>query len=130
MKIAVIGSRDIMPNIEKIIRDIQKITDEKPIIISGGAKGTDQQAKIAAKKMEWEYIEYRPNYELYGTPAPIITNSHNPKANNRVPNKYQQHPITMSQSEYIKLSRRGRTALYKSADRFNLYEIIFKIISS
>ncbi len=30
MKIAVIGSRDMMPNIEKIIRDIQKITDEKP----------------------------------------------------------------------------------------------------
>ena len=74
MKIAVIGSRDMMPNIEKIIRDIQKITDEKPIIISGGAKGTDQQAKIAAKKMEWEYIEYRPNYELYGTPATIIRN--------------------------------------------------------
>ena len=74
MKIAVIGSRDIIPNIEKIIRDIQKITDEKPTIISGGAKGTDQQAKIAAKKMEWEYIEYRPNYELYGTPAPIIRN--------------------------------------------------------
>ena len=62
MKIAVIGSRDIIPNIEKIIRDIQKITYEKPTIISGGAKGTDQQAKIAAKKMGWEYVEYRPNY--------------------------------------------------------------------
>ena len=75
MKIAVIGSRDIVPNIEKIIRDIQKITAEKPIIISGGAKGTDQQAKKAAQQMRWEYIEYRPNYELYNKKsAPIIRN--------------------------------------------------------
>lgn len=73
MKIAVIGSRDMMPNVDKIIRDIQKIT-ENPIIISGGAKGTDTQAKKAAQKMQWDYIEYRPNYELYGKPAPMIRN--------------------------------------------------------
>jgi predicted Rossmann fold nucleotide-binding protein DprA/Smf involved in DNA uptake len=54
MKIAVIGSRDIEPEIEKIIKDIQKITQEKPIIISGGAKG-------AAQRMGWDYEEYRPN---------------------------------------------------------------------
>lgn len=69
-----IGSRDIVPNIDKIIRDIQKITQEKPVIISGGAKGTDTQAKKAAQKMQWEYIEYRPNYGLYGKPAPMIRN--------------------------------------------------------
>ena len=74
MKIAVIGSRDIEPQIEKIIKDIQKITQEKPIIISGGAKGADQQAKKAAQRMGWDYEEYRPNYELYGKPATMIRN--------------------------------------------------------
>ena len=63
MKIAVIGSRDIEPQIEKIIKDIQKITQEKPTIISGGAKGADQQAKKAAQRMGWDYEEYRSNYE-------------------------------------------------------------------
>jgi uncharacterized phage-like protein YoqJ len=75
MKIAVIGSRDIIPDTEKIIRDIQKITDEKPTIISGGAKGVDQQAKKVAEQMKWDYVEYRPNYELYNKKsAPIIRN--------------------------------------------------------
>ena len=75
MKIAVIGSRDIVPNIDKIIRDIQKITDEKPTIISGGAKGVDQRAEEVAKKMGWQYKIYKPNYELYGSKvAPMIRN--------------------------------------------------------
>ena len=74
MKIAVIGSRDIEPQIEKIIKDIQKITQEKPTIISGGAKGADQQAKRAAQRMGWDYEEYRPNYEKYGKPATMIRN--------------------------------------------------------
>ncbi len=75
MKIAVIGSRTINPTPEKIINDIKKITNEKNIVIvSGGAKGADTEAKKAAIKMGWQYIEYKPNYELYGKPAPVIRN--------------------------------------------------------
>lgn len=73
MKIAVIGSRGLNIPEEKIIRDIKKIT-ENPVIISGGAKGTDTQAKRAAEKMGWDYIEYLPEYEKYGKPAPVIRN--------------------------------------------------------
>lgn len=69
MKIAIIGSRSIA--VSDIKRYIPKDTTE---IVSGGAKGVDQDAKKYANENHISYKEYKPNYRLYGKGAPLKRN--------------------------------------------------------
>ncbi len=70
MKIAVIGSRGLFPNEEKI-REYLTGVDE---IVSGGAKGVDACAADYAKKHALKLTEFLPQYQLYGRAAPIKRN--------------------------------------------------------
>ena len=68
MKIAIIGSRNIIPeHIEEYVTD----EDE---IVSGGAVGADRFAAEYAKKHAIKLTEFLPQYALYGRAAPIIRN--------------------------------------------------------
>ena len=64
MKVAIIGSRNL--NIE-INLDINPT-----LIISGGAKGIDQNAKEYAIKNNIQLIEYLPDYKKFGKGAPLV----------------------------------------------------------
>lgn len=69
MKIAIIGSRDL------IINDLEKYlpadTDE---IVSGGARGIDSCAREYAKRNGIRLTEFLPEYEKYGRGAPLRRN--------------------------------------------------------
>ena len=69
MKVAIIGSRSIT------VSDINKYIPENATeIVSGGAKGIDQDAKRYAVEKSIPYKEYNPNYRLYGKGAPLKRN--------------------------------------------------------
>lgn len=68
MKIAIIGSRNVIPEgIETYISD----GDE---IVSGGAQGVDRYAAEFAKENGCKLTEFLPQYERYGRGAPIVRN--------------------------------------------------------
>ena len=68
MKIAVIGSRDIMvSNIGRYISGCDEI-------VSGGAAGVDSCAAEYAKQNGIKLTEFMPKYERYGRAAPILRN--------------------------------------------------------
>ena len=68
MKIAVVGSRDI------ILSDIGKYISSAEEIVSGGAVGADSCAAEYAKEKGIKITVFLPQYELYGRAAPIIRN--------------------------------------------------------
>ena len=73
MKVAIIGSRDVMPGTDgKILRQLPAGCSE---IISGGASGVDLLAKRIAHRLHIRYTCYRPNYKKYGRAAPLIRNN-------------------------------------------------------
>lgn len=54
------------------------ITSEIPAecsaIISGGARGVDTLARAAAQQLGLDFIEIKPNYEIFGNTAPLVRN--------------------------------------------------------
>ena len=69
MKIAVIGSRNLLPF------DLGKyIPESVSEIISGGAKGVDSMAKNYAITHNIILTEYLPEYNRYGKGAPLKRN--------------------------------------------------------
>ena len=68
MKIAVIGSRDIM------VSNIGRYISECDEIVSGGAAGVDSCAAEYAKQNGKKLTEFMPKYERYGRAAPILRN--------------------------------------------------------
>ena len=68
MKIAVIGSRDIM------VSNIGRYISECDEIVSGGAAGVDSCAAEYAKQNGIKLTEFMPKYERYGRAAPILRN--------------------------------------------------------
>ncbi|MBQ7392116.1 MAG: hypothetical protein IJV73_05465 [Clostridia bacterium] len=68
MKIAIIGSRDI------VVKNMEEYISQCDEIISGGAKGVDTCAAEYARKKGIILTEILPQYELYGRAAPIIRN--------------------------------------------------------
>ena len=66
MKVAIIGSRNLNPDIT-----LDFTPDE---IISGGAIGVDTCARQYAIKNNIPFTEIKPNYEVYNKSAPIIRN--------------------------------------------------------
>ena len=73
MKVAIIGSRDLHMDIEKYIRqyiNIENIT----LIISGGARGIDRLAERYAQTYNIPMKIFYPEYEKYGSTAPLRRN--------------------------------------------------------
>lgn len=68
MKVGVVGSRTL--NID--LKDY--IPKEASLIISGGAKGIDTNAREYAIKNGIELLEILPEYKKYGRFAPLIRN--------------------------------------------------------
>ena len=68
MKIAVVGSRDI------IITDIGRFIRDSEEIVSGGAVGVDSCAAEYAKENGIKLTVFLPQYERYGRAAPIVRN--------------------------------------------------------
>lgn len=69
MKIAIVGSRKL--NLSNFEDYLPNACDE---IVSGGAKGIDQNAAEYAKKHGIILTEFLPMYEKYGRAAPIVRN--------------------------------------------------------
>ena len=64
MKIAIIGSRSLCPDLDRYI------PDDCSEIITGGAKGVDTCAAQYAATKGIKLTEYRPDYQRYGRGAP------------------------------------------------------------
>ena len=67
MKIAVIGSRDLLVDISAYISP----EDE---IVSGGARGVDSCAADYARRHGNKLTEFLPDYNSFGRKAPLIRN--------------------------------------------------------
>ncbi|MFI3324994.1 MAG: hypothetical protein R3Y35_02340 [Clostridia bacterium] len=70
MILAIIGSRNLFPDISKYI----KLLDTVDEIVSGGAKGVDSRARAYALAHNIKLTEFLPDYKKYGRPAPLIRN--------------------------------------------------------
>lgn len=69
MRVAVIGSRSMM------VDDLERyMPEDVTMIISGGAKGVDECARVYAMGKEIPLEEYFPEYEKYGRNAPLKRN--------------------------------------------------------
>ena len=68
MKIAIVGSRDIL------VEQFSEYIAEGDEIVSGGAVGVDQCAAEYAKKKGLRLTVFLPQYSLYGRAAPIVRN--------------------------------------------------------
>lgn len=75
MRIAVVGSRSIT-DVEWVFtildRFIKEMSPFKPTIVSGGAVGVDEIAKLYAKKRGYDFVEYLP-YFLLDTTVPFTS---------------------------------------------------------
>lgn len=77
MKLAIVGTRN--PSVtyqewEKLLLD--KINpDEVQMVISGGAQGIDTFAKLFAGRYRKPYMEFAPQYALYGRYATLKRNT-------------------------------------------------------
>ncbi len=70
MKIAVVGSRTVIPSEAQLSEHLADATE----IVSGGARGVDTCARIYARRHNLKLTEFLPKYELYGRRAPILRN--------------------------------------------------------
>ena len=68
-RVAIVGSRSL--RMDNIGDYLPPNTTE---IVSGGAKGIDQSAKIAAAERRLHLTEFLPEYARYGRAAPLIRN--------------------------------------------------------
>jgi hypothetical protein len=73
MKIAIIGSRDY-PNLQEVQQYVQDQLNEADVVISGGARGVDRTAEMAAKARGLKTEIYLPDWQRYGKPAGIKRN--------------------------------------------------------
>lgn len=77
MKLAIVGTRN--PGVtyqewEKLL--LNKINpDEIQMVISGGAKGVDTFAKLFAARHHKPYMEFAPQYNVYGRYATLKRNT-------------------------------------------------------
>ena len=76
MKLAIVGCRDYVNQLE-FYNALQKFLKKKEFpdfIISGGARGTDEMARIWAREMVINYTEYPAKWEEYGKVAGCLRN--------------------------------------------------------
>lgn len=72
MKIAIVGSRDF-PDLAQVTSYVATVPPDS-IIISGGARGVDQQAEEAARARGLQVISHKPDWEKHGRMAGIVRN--------------------------------------------------------
>lgn len=68
MRVAIVGSRNLLVDIEKYIPE--NITE----LVSGGAKGIDTLAEQWADRNKFPKLIIKPDYNRYGRSAPIQRN--------------------------------------------------------
>lgn len=73
MKIAIVGSRDF-DRLDLVV-DYIKALPVDTIVVSGGARGVDRMAAVAAHNAGLVVIEYRPDWEHDGPGAGFRRNS-------------------------------------------------------
>lgn len=73
MKYAVIGSRDFS-NKQLFLQHMNAIVQPDDEIVSGGARGPDRWSIEWAKEHGVKYIEYLPDWDLYGKRAGFLRN--------------------------------------------------------
>ena len=71
MKLAVIGSRELVVGFDELKKHIGEDVDE---LVSGGARGIDTCAQRYARENGIKMTEFLPEYERYGRAAPIVRN--------------------------------------------------------
>ncbi len=76
MKIAMVGSRDFS-NLNLVKNIIKQINEKYPdaIIVSGGARGVDQTAEIAAIRCGLETLIFPADWETHGKKAGFLRNA-------------------------------------------------------
>ncbi len=72
MKVAIVGSRSVDEKYYQLL--CSKVPKGTSTVISGGAQGADELAKIYAEENQLDYIEIRPEYSKYGRAATIRRN--------------------------------------------------------
>ncbi len=70
MKIAIIGSRGLLPSEE----ELQAVLGEATEIVSGGAKGVDACGAAYARRHGLRLTEFLPDYARYRRGAPLVRN--------------------------------------------------------
>ncbi len=70
MKIAIIGSRGLLPSEE----ELQAVLGEATEIVSGGAKGVDACGAAYACRHGLRLTEFLPDYARYRRGAPLVRN--------------------------------------------------------
>lgn len=76
MKLAIVGCRDYINKVEfnDALNFLFASIDFPEWIISGGARGTDELARLWAKENEVDYVEFAAKWEEYGKSAGYIRN--------------------------------------------------------
>lgn len=72
MKIAIVGSRNY-PRLSDV-NEAVKLLPKDCIVLSGGARGVDNEAERCATRRGLEVVIYRPKYAEHGRMAPLIRN--------------------------------------------------------
>lgn len=76
MKVLVCGSRNVDPfdAWNTIWGRLQMLADERPTVITGGARGPDAVAHRVAKRLGYPVQTFRAQWQTYGKRAGIIRN--------------------------------------------------------
>jgi predicted Rossmann fold nucleotide-binding protein DprA/Smf involved in DNA uptake len=71
MKVAIIGSRNLSPAMERLLEELPAGVSE---IVSGGARGIDRVAEALARSQGLALTVHRPDYDRFGRGAPLRRN--------------------------------------------------------
>lgn len=82
MKIAVVGSREFKP-LSMVTEFIQTL-EQGTVIVTGGARGVDTAAEIAATAAGLTVIVFRPDWKRHGRRAGLMRNTSIVEACNRL----------------------------------------------
>ena len=81
MKVIIAGSRNLEVNFENllvlhdIIKTVRDIHGEVSLVVSGGARGADTLGEVYASLNKIEYVQYKPDWGLYGKAAGPLRNA-------------------------------------------------------
>lgn len=82
MKVAIVGSRDF-PDLPAVTQYVMNLPDET-VVVSGGARGVDKAAEIAARQRDLSVLVFLPDWNAFGNSAGIRRNAQIIEAADRV----------------------------------------------
>ncbi len=119
MKIAIVGSRNLILSVEEVYNRVKEFNPT--MIISGGARGIDTIAKNLAYKYNIELLEFLPDYDKYGKRAPLIRNKQIVEEANIIIAFWNgQSRGTLHALKYAK-EQRKETIIYKYTKQLSLF---------